>query len=92
MKKLSGVELERQREVAKRGTEQEAGFTKIGWSDEQKFCRSHSAHMLCLSSLTQFPSGGGEGLFRKLLKPLTCKVQEAVSNNSALNALRPVMQ
>jgi len=91
-KKLSGAELERQREVAKRGTKQEPGLTKIDWSDERKFCRSHSAHMLCLSSVTQFPSGGGEGLFRKLIKPLTCKVQEVISNNPAWNALRPVMQ
>jgi len=37
-----------EREIAERGTEQEAGVTEIGLSDEQKFCHSRSAHMLWL--------------------------------------------
>jgi len=35
--------LEREHEVTERG----AGVTEIGLSDEWKFCRSRSAHMLC---------------------------------------------
>ena len=46
---VSGCEknwLEREQEVAERGTERGAGVTEIGLSDERKFCRSRSAHML----------------------------------------------
>jgi len=31
------------------------------------------------SALTRLSTGGGEGLFRKLIKPLTCEVWKAVS-------------
>jgi len=43
----SGAGAEREREVGERGTEREAGVSEIGLSDERKFCRSRSAHMLC---------------------------------------------
>ena len=44
-KKLAGARAER--EVGEWGTQHAARATEIGLSDERKFCRSSSAHMLC---------------------------------------------
>jgi len=42
--------LEREREVAERGTEQRAGVTEIGLSGKRKICRSRSTHMRCCTA------------------------------------------
>ena len=46
--------LEREREIAERGMEWGAGVTEICLSDERKFCRSRSAHMLSINSLLTY--------------------------------------
>ena len=43
--------LEQDREVMELGTEWGAGVTETGLSDERKFCRSCSAHMLCFPTV-----------------------------------------
>jgi len=49
--------------------------------------------LYALSPLIWFLTGGGAGLFRKLIKPLTCElVFGSGFNNPALNVLCPVMQ